>query len=409
MMWLLDKALSRLIKRGTLTLITATGKRTVYGRAESGWPDLVMRLTDDKVAGYIARHPRLGMAEAYIDGRVVVEDGDIMDFIAFVRRNNPWEQGRDLDRPSRTGHLLKRASNRLQQLNQRGASKRNVAHHYDLGNDFYRLFLDEHWQYSCAYWDDGVTDLAQAQEAKLAHIAAKLKLEPGMRVLDIGCGWGGMARYLHEKTGVEVLGVTLSEEQIAYAKARAEADGVADKVRFELRDYRDVQGSFDRIVSVGMFEHVGAPNFREFFRNCHNLLAPDGVMLLHTIGRVGGPGATDTFTQKYIFPGGYIPALSETVAASEPARLMLSDVEILRVHYAKTLRAWYANCVANRDAIVAMYDAKFYRLWTFYLSGATAAFEYGGMVNFQLQYVRDRHSLPLTRDYMAETEATYRG
>ncbi|TXC74412.1 class I SAM-dependent methyltransferase [Sphingorhabdus soli] len=408
-MWLLDKALSRLIKQGTLTLVTAKGERTVYGRAEPGWPDLVMRLTDDKVAGYIARHPRLGMAEAYIDGRVVVEGGDIMDFIAFVRRNNPWEQGRDLDRPSRTGRLVKRASNRLQQLNQRAASKRNVAHHYDLGNDFYRLFLDEHWQYSCAYWDDGVTDLAEAQEAKLAHIAAKLKLEPGMRVLDIGCGWGGMARYLHDKAGVEVLGVTLSEEQIAYAKARAEADGVADRVRFELRDYRDVEGSFDRIVSVGMFEHVGAPNFGEFFRTCHNLLAPDGVMLLHTIGRTGGPGATDTFTQKYIFPGGYIPALSETVAASEPARLMLSDVEILRVHYARTLRAWYANCVANKDAIVAMYDEKFYRLWTFYLSGATAAFEYGGMVNFQLQYVRDRHTLPLTRDYMAEGETSLRG
>ncbi len=206
-----------------------------------------------------------------------------------------------------------------------------------------------------------------------------------------------------------MLGVTLSEEQIAYAREQAEDDGVADKVHFELRDYRDVEGRFDRIVSVGMFEHVGAPNFREFFRSCHNLLAPDGVMLLHTIGRVGGPGATDAFTQKYIFPGGYIPALSETVAASETARLMLTDVEVLRLHYARTLRAWYANCLANRAAITRMYDERFYRMWTFYLAGATAAFEYGGMVNFQLQYTRSRDALPITRDYMADAEATYRG
>lgn len=409
MMWLLDRVLSRLIKQGTLTLVTARGNRTVYGCAEPGWPDLVMRLTDDKVASYIARHPRLGLAEAYIVGRVTIEGGDIMDLVVFVRRNTPWERGGKIEQPSRAKRLVKRSTNRLQQVNLRGAARRNVAHHYDLGNDFYRLFLDPHWQYSCAYWDDGVTDLSAAQEAKLAHIAAKLALEPGMRVLDIGCGWGGMARYLHDKAGVEVLGVTLSEEQIAFARAQAEADDVADQVRFELRDYRDVTGSFDRIVSVGMFEHVGAPNFREFFRSCHNLLTPEGVMLLHTIGRVGGPGATDAFTQKYIFPGGYIPALSETVAASEPARLMLTDVEVLRVHYAKTLRAWYANCLANRDAITRMYDERFYRMWTFYLAGATAAFEYGGMVNFQLQYARSRNALPITRDYLADAEAAYRG
>ena len=409
MIWLLDRVLRRLITHGTLMLVTASGARRTYGRSEPGWPNVVLRLNDDRVASYIARHPRLGLAEAYIDGRVSIEGADIMEFVAFVRRNTPWERGRAIERPGPVKRTAKRARGRVQQLNLRGASRRNVAHHYDLGNDFYRLFLDPRWQYSCAYWDDGVSDLAGAQDAKLAHIVAKLALEPGMRVLDIGCGWGGMARYLHETTGVEVLGVTLSEEQIAFARAQAKADGVADKVRFELIDYRDVTGTFDRIVSVGMFEHVGAGNFREFFRACHNLLTPGGAMLLHTIGRVGGPGATDAFTQKYIFPGGYIPALSETVAASEPARLMLTDVEVLRLHYAKTLRAWYANCVANKDAIVTMYDERFYRLWTFYLAGATAAFEYGGMVNFQLQYVRDRHALPLTRGYMARAEEAYRG
>lgn len=409
MMWLLDRLLRRLIKQGTLTLVTAKGERSVYGHAEPGWPDLVLRLNDDKVASFIARRPRLGMAEAYIAGRVAIEGGDIMDFIGFVRRNNPWERAGELEIASPMVRAARRTRNRLQQFNRRGAAKRNVAHHYDLGNEFYRLFLDPRWQYSCAYWDEGVTDLASAQEAKLAHIAAKLALEPGMRVLDIGCGWGGMARYLHEKTGVEVLGVTLSEQQIAYAKAKAEADGVTNKVRFELRDYRDVEGSFDRIVSVGMFEHVGTVNYREFFRHCHNLLALDGVMLLHTIGRVGGSGATDAFTQKYIFPGGYIPALSQIVPAHEANRLMLTDLEVLRLHYARTLRAWYANCEANREAITRMYDERFYRMWTFYLAGSVAAFEHGGMANFQLQYTRSRDALPITRDYIGAAEATYRG
>jgi len=409
MIGLLDRLLRRLITQGTLTLVTARGERTVYGQSKPDWPDLVLRLTDDKAASYIARHPRLGLAEAYIDGRVTIEGGDILDFIGFVRRNNPWERAGDLELVPPLLRAARRARNRLQQFNRRGAAKRNVAHHYDLGNDFYGLFLDPRRQYSCGYWDDATPDLASAQEAKLAHIAAKLALEPGMRVLDIGCGWGGMARYLHDKAGVEVLGVTLSEEQIAYARAQAEADGVAGKVEFSLTDYRDVTGSFDRIVSVGMFEHVGTVNYREFFRSCHNLLAPDGVMLLHTIGRIGGPGATDAFTQKYIFPGGYIPALSEIVPAHEAGRLMLTDIEVLRLHYAKTLRAWYANCEANRAAITRMYDERFYRTWMFYLAGSVAAFEHGGMVNFQLQYIRNRHALPITRDYMAAAEAAYRG
>ena len=287
-------------------------------------------------------------------------------------------------------------------MNSRIGSQRNVAHHYNIGNAFYQLMLDaEHMQYSCAYWDDGVETLAGAQEAKLAHIAVKLALAPGQEVLDIGCGWGGMAIYLARKMDLRVTGITLSEEQLSLARTRAEQAGVSDRVKFEMVDYRDLAARgqrFDRIVSVGMFEHVGRPQFEAFFRCCANMLADDGVMLLHTIGRIGAPGTTDAFTRKYIFPGGYIPALSETVAASEKYRLIASDVEMLRLHYARTLRAWYANCEANRERIEAMFDACFYRMWTFYLAGATAAFEHGGMCNYQIQYCRDRRALPLTRD-----------
>jgi cyclopropane-fatty-acyl-phospholipid synthase len=264
-------------------------------------------------------------------------------------------------------------------------------------------------QYSCAYWPRLDMSLEAAQKAKQAHIIAKLAIERGMRVLDIGCGWGGMALAIHRATGADVLGITLSEEQLALARERAEAAGVSDHVRFELIDYRDLaqreQGGYDRIVSVGMFEHVGTPQFDIFFRSCANLMPAHGVMLLHTIGRLGVPGKTDAFTRKYIFPGGYIPALSETLESSEKFRLIATDVETLRLHYAYTLRQWYLRTVANRDAIIAMYDARFYRMWCFYLAGATAAFESGGMGNYQIQFARSRRSLPITRDYLATAEA----
>jgi cyclopropane-fatty-acyl-phospholipid synthase len=307
-----------------------------------------------------------------------------------------------------TRRLRNKIAHRFESFNHARKSKSNVAHHYDIGNALYQLFLDtDHLQYSCAYWPNDDITLEQAQEAKLAHIAAKLSLSPGQRVLDIGCGWGGMAIYLARHVGVTVHGITLSEEQLALARTRARDAGVADRITFELVDYRDLvrRGvQYDRIVSVGMFEHVGRPQFERFFRDCANLLTNDGVMLLHTIGRMGKPGSTDAFTRKYIFPGGYIPALSETVAASESVRLIAADVENLRLHYAKTLRAWYVRCVDQREAIVAMFDERFYRMWTFYLSGATAAFESGAMCNYQIQYIRSRHALPLTRDYIIDAE-----
>jgi len=405
---LTDRLLSRIIKKGRLVLTYADGRQSTFGDPEPGFPEVAIRFTDKRVPRDIITDPRLGAGEAYMDGRIVIEQGDVMEFVQLVQSNRPWEDGIRLGDPS----LLRNARDRvrfvLRSFNKPGSSKRNVSRHYDIGNDLYRLMLDaEHMQYSCAYWPRDDMTLGEAQEAKLAHIAAKLALEPGHRVLDIGCGWGGMAIYLARKTGADVLGITLSEEQLALARERAEAAGVAGKVRFELVDYRDLARrgeTFDRIVSVGMFEHVGVPQYETFFRSCANLLNEDGVMLLHTIGRLEGPSWTDAFTDKYIFPGGYIPALSETVEASEKVRLAITDVEILRFHYAKTLREWYRRCMENREKIVAMYDERFFRMWTFYLSGSTASFETGGMCNFQIQYSRRRATLPLTRDYIAAAE-----
>lgn len=400
--WILDGVLSRLITRGTLTVTNHDGQVHSFGTPDPEFPDIAMRFTDAKVARDALLSPRLGFPEAYMDGRIVIERGDIMGLITLAMKNNAVELARSVDPDAPIKTLADRLLKPLRQFNRAASARSNVAHHYDLDAGLYDLFLDEDRQYSCAYWPREDMTLEEAQAAKKAHIAAKLALAPGHRVLDIGCGWGGMALYLHQAFGVEVTGITLSTEQLAIARQRAETAGVADKVRFELIDYRAMTGQFDRIVSVGMFEHVGVPQYRDFFRTCHNLLAPDGVMLIHTIGRMFGPGSTDAFTRKYIFPGGYSPALSEIVSASESNRLIVTDVETWRVHYAKTLRQWYARTLANREKIEALYDARFYRMWCFYLAGAATAFEYGGLVNYQLQFTRSRWALPLSRDYMLE-------
>ncbi len=406
---LLDRFLGRVVRKGTLEVLRGDGSLTRFGTAEPGYPDVRIRFTTPAGERRILLDPRIGAAEAFMDGQLLVEGGDIMDLLALIRANGPWDRGGNLDPPKFRKRVQNRIGHAFESFNRARSSKANVAHHYDIGNALYRLFLDaEHMQYSCAYWPRDDMSLEEAQTAKLAHIAAKLALAPGQRVLDIGCGWGGMAIYLAKHADVAVHGITLSEEQLALARERAQAAGVADRTTFELVDYRDLAARgarYDRIVSVGMFEHVGQPQFERFFRDCANLLDDDGVMLLHTIGRMGTPGSTDAFTRKYIFPGGYIPALSETLAASEKVRLIATDVETLRLHYAKTLRAWYARCVEHREAIVAMFDERFYRMWTFYLAGATAAFESGGMCNYQIQYARSRHALPLTRDYLGRAEA----
>ncbi|GMN03657.1 class I SAM-dependent methyltransferase [Erythrobacter sp. MTPC3] len=405
---LLQRFLSRGVTRGRLGVVFADGSASVFGEPADGFPEVVIRLTDGKVPRDIVMDPRLGAAEAFIDGRLLIEEGDVMDLVTLLRANNPWDKGGEIGPPKLLRRILNRASYTAERVNNAVSSKQNVAHHYDIGNDLYALMLDsEHWQYSCAYWPSDDMTLGEAQTAKLAHIAAKLAIEPGQRVLDIGCGWGGMAIYLAQHYDVHVTGITLSEEQAQLARERVKKAGVEDKVSVELVDYRDFAAegrTFDRIVSVGMFEHVGQPQFETFFQACANLLTDDGVMLLHTIGRLGGPGSTDAFTRKYIFPGGYIPALSETVAASEKFRLIATDVETLRLHYGKTIRQWYANCLANKDAIVALYDERFYRMWTFYLAGAATVFEYGSMCNYQIQYARSRHALPISREYIAAEE-----
>lgn len=410
---LFDTLIGRTIKQGTLEVRHADGSIAWFGHPAPGFPDVAIRFIDPRVTRDILLDLSLGAAEAFMDGRLVIERGDVMQLVQLLRINARWDRGGRKPHAALPRRLGNRAAFAVEQVNQQLSARRNVAHHYDIGNDFYRLMLDaEHMQYSCAYWPDDDLTLAQAQEAKLAHITSKLRLRPDDMVLDIGCGWGGMAIFLAQRFGVSVHGITLSSEQLRLAKRRAEEAGVADRIIFELIDYRDLparQFRYDRIVSVGMFEHVGRAQFETFFRTCANLLTDDGVMLLHTIGRMGRPGMTDAFTRKYIFPGGYIPALSETLAASEKVRLIAADVETWRLHYARTLRAWYASCKANREAITNMFDERFYRMWTFYLAGATAAFESGSMCNYQIQYIRQRDALPLTRDYMLHAERRLAG
>lgn len=403
-MSLIDSFLGRAVVRGQLTVIHADGSRATFGAPDPELKPVTMRLGAG-VAGAIVRDPSLGAAESFMDGKLVLEQGEIYDLLILMSANNPWER---IDRvrflPGPLQHAVDGISNRLGRINGARRSKRNVAHHYDLSDRLYDLFLDADRQYSCAYFTDPANSLEQAQADKKAHIAAKLAIQPGMKVLDIGCGWGGMALYLHQKTGADVLGITLSEEQLKVARQRASDLGVADKVRFELIDYRHVEGKFDRIVSVGMFEHVGPRDYPTFFKCLRSLTTDQGVMLIHTIGRGGKPGITDRFTAKYIFPGGYIPALSEIVRGYEGNRYFMTDCEVLRLHYGHTLKHWYDRTAAAKDAIVAMYDERFFRMWQFYLAGSAVSFFHGGLVNYQLQFARSRDALPITRDYIATEE-----
>jgi cyclopropane-fatty-acyl-phospholipid synthase len=400
-MKLFDALLRRLIRKGQLTVFDARGRRYDYGAPDGAAAPVIIRFTDRWTTWRAAVDPALAIGEAYMDGRMRVEQGDIRALLDLVGRNARWDDDdavrMRLWRPRRRG-MPWEAWNRPRR------AIRNAAHHYDLSDRLYALFLDEDLQYSCGYFPAPDTGLEEAQLAKKAHIAAKLDLRPGQRVLDIGCGWGGLALYLHRIADVDVLGITLSEEQLAVARQRAEAAGVGDRVTFELCDYRTVSGRFDRIVSVGMFEHVGPPHYRTFFDRCRALLAEDGVMLLHTVGRADGPAPTDKWLARYIFPGGYVPALSQIAPAIEDARLWITDIEMLRLHYAYTLSHWYDRVVAARQEIVALYDERFFRMWQFYLAGAITAFRHDGHLNFQIQLSRRREALPVTRDYMAQAE-----
>jgi cyclopropane-fatty-acyl-phospholipid synthase len=407
-MWLLDRMLRKLVRKGELTVIDHDGKEYHYGAPDPNHGPLVLRLTDSKAAWDIAKDPRVGAGEAYMDGRLVMERGDIRDLALLARYNAPFERSGALKTASPLRRALNAAAGRLDQVNWKSRSRRNAEHTYNLTRRLYELFLDEDRQYTMAYYRDIGNSLEQAQLDKKAHLAAKLYVKPGMRVLDIGCGWGGLALYLNRHYGAEVLGIALAPDQIQFCRERAASAGVSDKVKFELLDYRNVSGTFDRIINVGLIEHLGTPHYPGFFAKIRELLAPDGVMVSHCCGRMGPPGLTDKWTRKYIFPGGYIPALSELVSEAERHKLIVADVEAMRYHYAYTLEEWYNRTNANCEEIVALYDQRFFRMWQFYLAGAEAAFRYGGLVNWQVQYVKKRDAIPMTRDTMFEEEARLR-
>jgi cyclopropane-fatty-acyl-phospholipid synthase len=395
-MWLLDKMLRALIRKGRLVLTDHDGKIYTYG--EPAADPLHIRLTDKGAALHIAKDPRIGAGEAYMDGRLVIEPPhDVRDFILFVMSQGSGDKVRARN-PLR--RVLDKVASRLDQNNYRARAAKNVEHHYDLTRRFYELFLDTDRQYTMAYWRDPNGTLEQAQLDKKALIAAKLRIEPGMRVLDIGSGWGGFGLFLNRHYGCEVLGVSLAPDQVRFANERAEAAGVADKVKFELTDYRDVNVQFDRIASVGMFEHVGLNNYDEYFSKTWDLLAPDGVMLTHTIGRLKQSGATDKWNRKYIFPGHYLPAVSEMSASLERTGWEIADLEMMRYHYAYTLAEWYRRATLHREEIEQLYDARFFRMWQFYLAGAEQGFRHGNLVNFQFQTVKRRDAVPNTRDYI---------
>jgi len=397
---LLRALLERLIQSGTLRVTTAGGTTLTFGDG-SGAP-VAIRFTTHAAERDILLDPELKFGEAYMNGDVVVERGSIADVLALV-----LGQRRDGKPPAwaRPQWLLRYLYRRLLQFNPRGRARRNVAHHYDLDSQLYALFLDADRQYSCGYFETPDQSLDDAQLAKKRHLAAKLLITPGQRVLDIGCGWGGLALYLAEMCDARVTGITLSERQHALARGRAAEKGLSKRATFRLQDYRDVPEQFDRIVSVGMFEHVGVSFYDAFFRKCRAALDDNGVMLLHSIGRSEGPNVTNPWIAKYIFPGGYIPALSEVLPAVERSGLLITDIEILRLHYADTLKAWRERFLAQREQVERLYDDRFVRMWEFYLAASEMAFREQAMMVFQMQLTKRQGVLPMTRDYIMREEA----
>ena len=396
---LLAALAQRIVGWGRLAIIDAHGRQHRID-SEDG-PDVVVRLHHSSLHRRLITNPQLAIGEAYMDGSLTIEKGSLYDFLEICALAElTWCRqpvGRRL-------YALRRLVRGLHQYNPAKRAQAHVAHHYDLSDELYDLFLDVDRQYSCAYFRGDPDDLDQAQRAKKRHLAAKLCLAPGLRVLDIGSGWGGLALHLAKVGAKEVVGITLSKQQLAVSRARAEAAGLADRVRFLLCDYRELDGRFDRVVSVGMFEHVGVHHYPAFFAKLGSLLADDGVAVLHSIGRMDGPGATNPWIRKYIFPGGYAPALSEVLPVIERQRLWATDIEILRLHYADTLRLWRQRFDANRASIAALYDERFCRMWEFYLTGSELAFRHGGHMVFQIQLAKRQDAALLTRDYITDWE-----
>jgi cyclopropane-fatty-acyl-phospholipid synthase len=403
MFFAFERGLRHIVRHGSLIVITSDGEQHSFGNNQG--KTVAFRLTDRASELKLAAYPEFQFGECYMNGTLVMEQGSIYDLLSLLLSN--LEQ-RNYPSILKWQHAARRLFKWLQQHNSTGRAKRNVAHHYDLSGALYDLFLDRDRQYSCAYFESVDQSLEDAQLAKKRHLAAKLTIKPGMTVLDIGSGWGGLGLYLAEVCGADVTGVTLSNEQYKLANERARQRGVGNRVKFELLDYRRLNGRFDRIVSVGMFEHVGVNHYREFFDKVASLLTDDGVGVLHSINRSRGPGATSAWVAKYIFPGGYIPAMSEVVPAMEKALLYITDIEILRLHYAETLKEWGRRFSDHRERAKEIYDERFCRMWEFYLASSEAAFRYGGFNNFQIQFARHQHALPMLRNYMMEEEERLR-
>lgn len=390
--------LAHVVRSGDLVLLDARGRAHHFG--DGSGPTVRARIADRATERAIAFHPDVAGPEAYMDGRLTIEQGCLYDLVALVMRNAAEHPLRGWQGPIAR---WRRSLRHIRQFNPISRARRNIGLHYDIDPRIFALFLDEDWQYSCAYFTPGA-GLDDAQRAKKRHITAKLNLKSGDRVLDIGSGWGGLALSIARETGASVKGITLSREQWKRSEERARRQGLGGQVRFALEDYRQVTGTFDRIVSVGMFEHVGVDFYRTFFADIARLLADDGVALVHTIGRAEPPAATNGFIRRHIFPGGALPALSEIAAAVEPSGLFITDVEVLRLHYAETLRAWRERFVAHRDEAVAISGERFVRMWEAYLAGSEAAFRWHRLVVYQIQLTKRVDTLPLTRDYMARNE-----
>jgi len=399
--YLLSGFLNRSIRSGTLILTFPDGSRRRFG---SGDPHIVATITRVGTLRRIVLNPDMAMGEAYMQGSLRIDRGDIYGFLDLILRNIGDETRSSVRRNWLT---FRRMIRPLTLFNPARRAERNVAHHYDLMDELYASFLDADRQYSCAYFAAPDDTLEKAQMQKKRHIAAKLLLRPGQRVLDIGSGWGGMARFLARDADVSVTGLTLSKEQLAYARTETANAGLDSKVTFELRDYRNEIAQYDRIVSVGMFEHVGTPHYRTYFDTIARRLTDDGVALVHTIGTSGPPGAPGAWINKYIFPGGYVPAMSEVLPAIEKSGLIVTDVEVLRLHYAETLRAWRHRFLANTGQLDHLYDERFCRMWEFYLAACEAAFRHTGLVVFQFQLAKCKTTIPMTRDYIADAEGQH--
>ena len=396
----IEEFCGKIVRIGALKLVRASGATITYGDGSEA--EIVLRFTDPQAENAVATDPALALGEMYMQGRMALDAGNIFDLLSLFARNGIRKAATPRMIVQGIWRILVSQADARLPINR---NKANVAHHYDLSAKLFDLFLDRDWQYSCAYFEPRGISLDEAQLAKKRHIAAKLLLEEGNRVLEIGSGWGGMGLYLAESCNVDVTGITLSEEQLKISRDRAARRGLSEKVRFELRDYRDLKGTYDRIVSVGMFEHVGVSNYRFFFRKVAEILDKQGVMLLHTIARTRPNYATNPFIEKYIFPGGYIPSIAEVLPAVEKAGLLIKDIEVLPMHYAWTLRAWRERFVARRAEAVALYDENFFRMWEFYLAASEVAFRHDRLFILQIQIARHQDRVPFDRNYLSEAEA----